>query len=711
MTYTRPFPPAIPPPPEVDWPEHLLAAGFPEPLPVMDASALVYVITSDVRGQGIVYLYGPTLVKQRVHITSETQTAQDQAEIIIQLVTQDYFQRNLKYYVPHVYWEWDHKKLEDGGGDGALHALTQVFAITLDEIKQSIDDFTKLFDIDHCPTRYLKIIATLLGYPLEDADSTAEQRWQLRTAVEWYRSKGSRKAFQAILYAFGFDAEIIPLWTRKWVDDEGVSHNYEEFVEDLPAEELEGDPTVYYGTVPGVAAGNDPPNDYPLLLENGGEWYRSPHFGVRLNALVGDEYITLIWDGVDPALKVEFELLAAEIGYHAAYLEMKDELLEAGVEVQYYFAASGTSYLSRRIEFLRPVFAVLEWIEFVLTMHDNVDVTEAHQVVTAMPILPDKGWYLGYCDMDDKTYTRLDPRLLGDNYLTITSPLIAPGTPPDVTGEVAFTFGAPAGSTASGTLDSSPVYPYIPSTPTDPDDAGYSPGVELTIQISGVGAVVLRDNGEGVFIDDPDDTRIIGTINYMNGFWELEFTDVTYVPVNSSNILADYLVIDGIPPVDRSGILPRGATELPYPLVRWPEEGICHPPEDLDVHVIPILDEEYRLPLTRDGLNLYPSSGGVPFIDRADFPSRGFVSSSGAGHANILTREFGYATRPLSFLRIDAQSVDVDTDYHGEDTDYHGEDAGYHGGGPVEASVTQPVTLKKEYHGEDTKHHGEDTES
>jgi hypothetical protein len=159
------------------------------------------------------------------------------------------------------------------------------------------------------------------------------------------------------------------------------------------------------------------------------------------------------------------------------------------------------------------------------------------------------------------------------------------------------------------------------------------------------------DNGEGVLVGE--DETVYGTIDYMTGDWELIFEGVN--PDNPSVILVDYSYSTGIPPCDRSGAIPRGSTELPFPHVRDPQEGYCHPPEELDIDWYWLPEEQYQLPLTRDGMNLYPPAGPVPYIDHADFPSRGFTdASTDPGHANTLTREFGYATRPLSLLRVEA---------------------------------------------------------
>lgn len=686
--------------------------------PPAEETGRIYILEPVAIATGRIYLYPRLEDLGRIAVISENEVARDEGQIMIQLITQTFFRDSLHLYIPNEYWRWDAKLTEDGGGEGALADFTEVFAITLDEIKQAVDEFPQLFDIDHCPPEYLQVIATLLNFPLEDTDTTAEQRKQLKDAVNWYKVKGSRRAFVSMLYAFGFHAEVIPLWTE-YTD-----------VSDIPDEN--GDPQtnlyqLFFETIPGVARGNDPPNDYPLLIENGGTWFRSPHFGIRLLGIINDRHVTINWGALTPGeLPIEDEIISAEpdgstlvfagilynfpiisgtfegtaqtgwlpmdnpitisdlgngvlsgpdvagtidydtgywtltftvapidgsqiscnytfdfdalveeIGYHQAFYRMVDELSKQEVLLQYHFDANKFNYVWRRLEFLRPVFAVLDWLAFLVEMQEHYDVPEsANPVMCANPWRSEKGWYLGYCDMDDAIYTRLDERLLGPDMLDIVSPLGggAPGTT-DVVDEVIYTVPGASETQADGTLANFWIYPAI----------------EITVTI-GASPYTVLDNQEGVLIGE--DETVYGTLDYLTGDWELIFDGVN--PDNATDILADYTYTTEVPPTDRSGVFPRGSTELPYPHLRDPQEGYCHPPEELWIDWYWIQPEDYQLPLTRDGMNLYPPAGPVLYIDHADFPSRGFDDGVSPNHANTFTREYGYSLRPLSLLRVEA---------------------------------------------------------
>lgn len=579
---------------------------IPTPSPI-EAVNRIYVFELGAVNSNNVYLWEPTQQSTKIYAIQEQEAARDEANIIIQLITQDYFQKNILKFVPAEYRKFDIRDTTEGGGGHSLDAYLNVFAITLDEIKEAIDNFPLIFDIDHCPSRYLKVIADLLNYPLESTDNTAEQRRQLKTAIAWYKSKGSRKAFEAVLYAFGFHADVAPLWTE----------DYDTFHE----------------TIPGVARGADPPNDYPLLIENGGTWYRSPHFGIWLRAIVGDQHVWIEWNSVPQSLQDEYYVLAEEIGYHKAFYQMWDELHDAGASLHYYFTVEDFDYIWRRLEFLRPIFAVLDWLAFRIEQQEHYEIDTIEAYTTVNPVREEKGWYLGYCDLDDAVYTRLDERLLGQNPGSLTSPLTggAPGST-TVTDEVVDSVSGVI-SGASGTLANQWIFT----------------GITFEVMISS-SAVEITDNDEGV-LTGPDGSGISGFINYLTGEWNLLFEGTP--PDNGTDITADYVYTDDVPPTDRSGAFPRGSTELPFPHLRDPQPGYCHPPEDLYIDWYGTFPDLYHLPLTRDGLGLYPSFGPVGYIDHADFPSRGFTDASlQPGHANTFTRELGYAERPLSILEV-----------------------------------------------------------
>ena len=597
--------------------------------------AAIYVIFHEAVGQNKVHVYVPSFAQQTISVVPSSAIARDSANVIVQTISQTYFQDNIINFLPSEWRKWDAIVREEGGGDGALNDFLQVFAISLDEIKQAIDDFTKVFDIEHCPPRYLKVIADLLNYPLEDGDSTAEQRRQLHTAIEWYKTKGSRKAFTSFLYAFGFYADVVPLWTE----------DYAEFTEGIPAPT---GLTSFSDSIPGVAAGNDPPNDYPLLVENGGTWYRSPHFGVRLRMIIGDRHLTIEWADTPQEAKDRYYARAEQIGAHWAFYEMVDELSTYGALLHYYFPQDSFEYLHRRIEFIRPVFAVLQWLETLVEMQEEYLIDDEAFLPTANPTKEEPGWYAGYCDMDDITYTRLDERLLGSDMRTLPSPLVA-GAPSvvDIVDEATASISSVVFH-VEGTLAHSWLYPDVT--------------FEVTV---GGSPVELTDNGEGIL--GSADGTIEGFLDYLTGDWQILFT---VSPDNPSNVLASYSYTTGIPPTDRSGVMPRGSTELPYPHLRDPQPGICHPIEELEVEIYYVTPDYYHLPLTRDGLNLYPTAGPVPFIDHADFPSRGFTDVGGPGHANTFTRELGYSDRPLSLLKVEVNPPPAGVDWEDQSTDW-----------------------------------------
>lgn len=82
-------------------------------------------------------------------------------------------------------------------------------------------------------------------------------------------------------------------------------------------------PGIYYGIDYNV------PSDWPELLENGGTWYKSPHFGIEVYSISG--YVT------DPE---EF------------------------------------NYIRERVELIRPAHTVLDWIKYAKLLADVVEVEE-----------------------------------------------------------------------------------------------------------------------------------------------------------------------------------------------------------------------------------------------------------------------------------------------------------------------------------------------
>lgn len=103
------------------------------------------------------------------------------------------------------------------------------------------------------------------------------------------------------------------------------------------------------GLAVGVYSGVDAnvPTTWPELLQNGGDWYPSPHFGIQVYSIKG--YVT------DP-----------------------DEF----------------AYIRSRIELIRPCHTVLDWIDYVKNIADIFDITEEDMMGSIEPQFYDSPWPL-----------------------------------------------------------------------------------------------------------------------------------------------------------------------------------------------------------------------------------------------------------------------------------------------------------------------------
>jgi phage tail-like protein len=95
--------------------------------------------------------------------------------------------------------------------------------------KGQIDIIDKLYDIDNCPEEYLPYLAYFLGLSLEYSINSKEEflREQIRTAVAWYKLKGTQDGIKLMFLSLGFNSEIKELW---W--DE--SYDYDNLVDEKP---------------------------------------------------------------------------------------------------------------------------------------------------------------------------------------------------------------------------------------------------------------------------------------------------------------------------------------------------------------------------------------------------------------------------------------------------------------------------------------------
>lgn len=302
---------------------------------------------------------------------------------------------------------------------GDLKDFLEVIAISFDEFDGFIEDFASIFDVDTCEAKYLPYLAKMLNYPLSERDTVESQRLQLRYAVEGYKRKGLEESFRILFYSLGYIVSLSELWTKNYEQfykypgtfqpaifqavvvgtssttitiseatrnllvriDGGssisvvltlgtftlsqIADQIDSYIDDeiggqclvdggnLKIRSLQSgkessvrlEPThnsaySLLGFKEGTWFGFDPrvPDDWPELLENGGGWYKSPHFGLEVFSL--KDYV------LDPA---EFD------------------------------------YIRDRIELIRPVHTVLDWIDYVKSVSDAYSVSEETFIATIEP--------------------------------------------------------------------------------------------------------------------------------------------------------------------------------------------------------------------------------------------------------------------------------------------------------------------------------------
>jgi phage tail-like protein len=116
------------------------------------------------------------------------------------------FAKNLIDLLPPLY------RTRDETGD--LASFLAVPAPTLDELKDLIDRFPRIFDVDQCEERFLPYLAALVGMPFDaTADPEAERRL-IKEAVPIYRRKATIPAIRRSLAGVGWQGEIEETFRR-----------------------------------------------------------------------------------------------------------------------------------------------------------------------------------------------------------------------------------------------------------------------------------------------------------------------------------------------------------------------------------------------------------------------------------------------------------------------------------------------------------------
>lgn len=576
-----------------------------------------------------IYIYPSTETYVAIWGTEPSAYAHDIGDLWAQAITQDWFRTNIVKYLPAEFWARDD---DPTGGNQALYYFTQTVALTMDELKQAVDEFTNLIDVDTCPSNYLRAIADFLNYPLEERDTLAEQRHQLKHAIYWYRKKGAIPAFEAILYAFGFDATIIPLWTTK---DDTTYGTYSEFFE----------------TPIGVSRGILPPNDWSGLVENGGVWFQSPHFGVRLNFIVGDNYGHAEYVNIDPT-----EDLLDNYDFEEDLTSWTTNVGDGSIDIELYDIAEGSKALKLTNGTLQNTTAEQE---FTCTPGVTYDISiKAHG----------DGISSGAIEVYDVTgSTQIGVEIVLDSGTDYRALDFSVEAPEDCV-TMRILLRCPAASGSVGYFDSvhvtvNPAFAAIRYY-FDQDDFRYM--WRRTEHIRPVFAVLswfdfLLNMYDAYTITEVQEFATADAYSNEMGWFSGYCTenDPVYTRLDE-RLLGPYTYTSDTPPAGiappyrRTGTWPLGSVIINHK--RWQESAACNPPENLEVQVDFVHTDPYQLALTKNGMGLYSPTGTGSYtghIDKADFPSRGFTDAgSDPGHANVPTREFGYVSWALSHVHV-----------------------------------------------------------
>ena len=111
-----------------------------------------------------------------------------------------YFEQKLMDLLPPLY------RIEDESGD--LRSFLNVAAPTLDELKDLIDRFPQIFDVDVCEEHWLPLLANLVGMPFDGTIDPTAQRRLIREAISIYQRKGTIPGIRRTLTDGGWQGQI-----------------------------------------------------------------------------------------------------------------------------------------------------------------------------------------------------------------------------------------------------------------------------------------------------------------------------------------------------------------------------------------------------------------------------------------------------------------------------------------------------------------------
>ena len=137
--------------------------------------------------------------------------------------------------LPEVYKTYDKESVSNM----PLKRLMQVFGVGFGYMENTIDNISKVYDIDNCPAELLSHVADTIGFSFPYALTDREQRKFLKALPKLYKAKGTPRAFEYLareIFGEGSSVEAYKAtykegmspkeWRKIYIE---VSYNNEQF--------------------------------------------------------------------------------------------------------------------------------------------------------------------------------------------------------------------------------------------------------------------------------------------------------------------------------------------------------------------------------------------------------------------------------------------------------------------------------------------------
>lgn len=93
--------------------------------------------------------------------------------------------------------------------NGDLDAFLRILAPTLDDLKDDIDRFPTIVNVDQCEEKYLYLLALMLGRSYDGRENILRQRRLIKETVPYYRRKSTPAAIVRNLESIGWRGRFV----------------------------------------------------------------------------------------------------------------------------------------------------------------------------------------------------------------------------------------------------------------------------------------------------------------------------------------------------------------------------------------------------------------------------------------------------------------------------------------------------------------------